>query len=58
MGIELGAKRKGLQKGWSLVNEKNENLKDKVNLNTMSNEVNTGWSCEATLDHEKWASVR
>ena len=56
MGIEMGAKRKGLQKGWSLVNEKNENVKDKVNLDIY--EVNPGWSCEAVIDHEKWASVR
>ena len=55
VGIEMGAKRKGLQKGRSLVNEKNENVKDKVNLDTY--EVNTGWSCEAVIDHAKWASV-
>ena len=53
VGIEKGVKRKGLQKGrmseW-------EYFKDKVKVNIY--EVNTGWSCEAIIDHENLASMR
>ena len=53
VGIEKGVKRKGLQKGRS---SEWEYFKDKVKVNTY--EVNTSWSCEAVIDHEKWASMR